>query len=170
MQTVSDWELVIVNNHSSDNTADIIASFRDHRIQHVLFRNNGIIAASRNEDSDADGFSNMKEFQDNTNPRDPDSVPQPPVLAHAPLTNPVGTPAPWPRLFEAVPALGLALLVFWKTRSFAVVWPPYAYVGYLLLDLLLLPQRVEYLVQVHLYPLLRVQVVVQWHLDLKSPI
>ena len=33
------------------------------------------------------------------------------------------TPAPWPRLFEAVPALGLALLVFWKTRSFAVVWP-----------------------------------------------
>ena len=51
------------------------------------------------------------------------------------------TPAPWPRLFEAVPALGLALLVFWKTRSFAVVWPAYAYVGYLLLDLLLLPQR-----------------------------
>jgi 1-acyl-sn-glycerol-3-phosphate acyltransferase len=51
------------------------------------------------------------------------------------------TPAPWPRLFEAVPALGLALLVFWKTRSFAVVWPAYAYVGYLLLDLLVLPQR-----------------------------
>jgi len=51
------------------------------------------------------------------------------------------TSAPWPRLFEAVPALGLALLVFWKTRSFAVVWPAYAYVGYLLLDLLVLPQR-----------------------------
>jgi 1-acyl-sn-glycerol-3-phosphate acyltransferase len=51
------------------------------------------------------------------------------------------TPAPWPRLFEAVPALGLALLVFWKTRSFAVVWPAYAYIGYLLLDLLVLPQR-----------------------------
>jgi 1-acyl-sn-glycerol-3-phosphate acyltransferase len=51
------------------------------------------------------------------------------------------TPAPWPRLFEAVPALGLALLVFWKTRSFASVWPCYAYVGYLLLDLLVLPQR-----------------------------
>jgi hypothetical protein len=50
------------------------------------------------------------------------------------------TPAPWPRLFEAVPALGLALLVFWKTRSFAVVWPAYAYVGYLLLDLLAVPQ------------------------------
>jgi 1-acyl-sn-glycerol-3-phosphate acyltransferase len=51
------------------------------------------------------------------------------------------TPAPWPRLFEAGPVLGLALLVFWKTRSFAAVWPCYAYVGYLLLDLLALPQR-----------------------------
>ncbi len=51
------------------------------------------------------------------------------------------TPAPWPRFFEAVPALGLALLVFWKTRSFAAVWPAYAYVGYLLLDLLVVPPR-----------------------------
>ncbi len=51
------------------------------------------------------------------------------------------TSAPWPRLFEAGPALGLALLVFWKTRSFAAVWPCYAYIGYLLADLLLVPQR-----------------------------
>jgi 1-acyl-sn-glycerol-3-phosphate acyltransferase len=51
------------------------------------------------------------------------------------------TPAPWPRLFEALPAFALALLVFWKTRSFAVVGPAYAYVGYLLLDLLVVPQR-----------------------------
>lgn len=51
------------------------------------------------------------------------------------------TSAPWPRLLEALPALGLALLVFWKTRSFALVWPCYAYIGYLLLDLLLVPQR-----------------------------
>jgi 1-acyl-sn-glycerol-3-phosphate acyltransferase len=52
------------------------------------------------------------------------------------------TPAPWPRLFsEAVPALSLALLVFWRTRSFAVVAPAYAYIGYLLLDLLVVPQR-----------------------------
>ena len=48
-QTFPDWELIIVNNHSTDNTADIIASFHDPRIQHVLFRNHGIIAASRNE-------------------------------------------------------------------------------------------------------------------------
>jgi 1-acyl-sn-glycerol-3-phosphate acyltransferase len=51
------------------------------------------------------------------------------------------TAAPWPRLFESLPALGLALLVFWKTRSFADVWPCYAYIGYLLADLLLIPQR-----------------------------
>lgn len=49
--------------------------------------------------------------------------------------------APWPRLFESVPALGLALLVFWKTRSVAAVWPCYAYIGYLLADLLIVPQR-----------------------------
>jgi 1-acyl-sn-glycerol-3-phosphate acyltransferase len=51
------------------------------------------------------------------------------------------SPAPWPRLFEGVPALFLALFVFWKTRSFAAVAPCYAYIGYLLLDLLILPQR-----------------------------
>jgi len=51
------------------------------------------------------------------------------------------TSAPWPRLIEALPALGLALFVFWKTRSLALVWPCYAYIGYLLLDLLLVPQR-----------------------------
>ncbi len=49
--------------------------------------------------------------------------------------------APWPRLFEAGPPLGLALLVFWKTHHFASVWPCYAYIGYLVLDLLLIPQR-----------------------------
>jgi 1-acyl-sn-glycerol-3-phosphate acyltransferase len=51
------------------------------------------------------------------------------------------TPAPWPRLHEAVPALGLALLVFWKTRSFMAVLPAYLYIAYLLLDLLVIPQR-----------------------------
>jgi 1-acyl-sn-glycerol-3-phosphate acyltransferase len=51
------------------------------------------------------------------------------------------TSSPWPRLVEALPALGLALFVFWKTRAFALVWPCYAYIGYLLLDLLLVPQR-----------------------------
>jgi hypothetical protein len=51
------------------------------------------------------------------------------------------TSAPWPRLFESLPALGLALLVFWKSRSFSAVWPCYAFIGYLLADLLIIPQR-----------------------------
>ncbi len=49
--------------------------------------------------------------------------------------------APWPRWWESYPALGLALLVFWKTRSFAAVAPAYGYIGYLLADLLFIPQR-----------------------------
>jgi 1-acyl-sn-glycerol-3-phosphate acyltransferase len=50
-------------------------------------------------------------------------------------------PAPWPRLHEYGPALALALFVFWTTRRFAAVWPAYAYLGYLLLDLLVIPPR-----------------------------
>jgi 1-acyl-sn-glycerol-3-phosphate acyltransferase len=50
-------------------------------------------------------------------------------------------PAPWPRFHEYGPALALALFVFWKTRSFAAVWPAYAYLGYLGLDLLVIPPR-----------------------------
>ncbi len=49
--------------------------------------------------------------------------------------------APWPRWWESGPALGLALLVFWRTRSFAAVAPAYGYIGYLLADLLFIPQR-----------------------------
>jgi hypothetical protein len=49
--------------------------------------------------------------------------------------------APWPRLGEALPAFGLALLMVWKTRSFALVWPCYAYIGYLIVDLVIVPQR-----------------------------
>jgi 1-acyl-sn-glycerol-3-phosphate acyltransferase len=51
------------------------------------------------------------------------------------------TPAPWPRLYEAVPVLGLALLVFWKARSLLDVLPCYGYVAYLLADRFLVPQR-----------------------------
>jgi hypothetical protein len=51
------------------------------------------------------------------------------------------SPAPPPRLHEYGPAFALALLVFWKTRSLTTVAPVYAYVAYLLLDWLALPQR-----------------------------
>jgi glycosyltransferase involved in cell wall biosynthesis len=48
-QTFGDWEAVIVNNFSEDNTIEIVNSYQDPRIHLVNFKNNGIIAASRNE-------------------------------------------------------------------------------------------------------------------------
>lgn len=50
-------------------------------------------------------------------------------------------PAPWPRWREALPAFGLVLLVFWKTRLWWLVAPAYAYIGYLLADVLFIPAR-----------------------------
>ena len=49
-------------------------------------------------------------------------------------------PSPWPRGYESTPVLALALLVFWKTRSLPAVAPAWAYIAYLLLDHLLIPQ------------------------------
>ena len=47
-QTYESWELIIIDNHSVDNTSDIVLSFKDSRIKYLKFPNNGIIAASRN--------------------------------------------------------------------------------------------------------------------------
>ncbi len=47
-QTYENLELIIINNYSEDNTENIIVSFSDSRIRYKKFRNNGIIAASRN--------------------------------------------------------------------------------------------------------------------------
>ena len=48
-QTLTDWEAIVINNFSEDNTIDVVNSFHDPRIHLVNFKNNGIIAASRNE-------------------------------------------------------------------------------------------------------------------------
>jgi glycosyltransferase involved in cell wall biosynthesis len=48
-QSFTDWEAIVINNYSEDNTVEVVESFRDERIHLVNFRNNGIIAASRNE-------------------------------------------------------------------------------------------------------------------------
>ena len=48
-QTLADWEAIVVNNFSDDNTVEVVASFNDPRIRLVNFRNHGVIAASRNE-------------------------------------------------------------------------------------------------------------------------
>ena len=48
-QTFTNWEAIVVNNFSEDNTIEVVNSFHDPRIHLVNFKNNGIIAASRNE-------------------------------------------------------------------------------------------------------------------------
>ncbi len=47
-QTYKNWELIIINNFSDDNTIEIVESFNDERIKLINFSNKGIIAASRN--------------------------------------------------------------------------------------------------------------------------
>lgn len=47
-QTYSNLELIIIDNYSADDTEKIVASYDDDRIIYLKFRNNGIIAASRN--------------------------------------------------------------------------------------------------------------------------
>ncbi len=47
-QSVTDWEMVIVNNFSDDHTEKIVETFGDPRIRIKNFRNSGVIAASRN--------------------------------------------------------------------------------------------------------------------------
>lgn len=46
-----DWpqlEIIVVDNHSFDNTDDVVASFKDERIRLIKVRNDGVIAVSRN--------------------------------------------------------------------------------------------------------------------------
>jgi glycosyltransferase involved in cell wall biosynthesis len=47
-QTFQDFEIIVVNNYSIDNTIDVVKSFEDERIKVINIRNNGIIAKSRN--------------------------------------------------------------------------------------------------------------------------
>ena len=47
-QTYSDWELVVVDDCSSDGSGDIVASFTDSRIRLVRLEENGGVGAARN--------------------------------------------------------------------------------------------------------------------------
>jgi len=47
-QTYMNLELIIIDNYSEDDTEKIVDSYDDNRIICLKFRNNGIIAASRN--------------------------------------------------------------------------------------------------------------------------
>ncbi|MCK5341755.1 MAG: glycosyltransferase, partial [Candidatus Heimdallarchaeota archaeon] len=48
-QTFNNFEIVIINNYSIDNTLEIISAFNDARIKVINFKNDGIIAKSRNQ-------------------------------------------------------------------------------------------------------------------------
>jgi glycosyltransferase involved in cell wall biosynthesis len=47
-QTYTHWEVIVIDNHSTDNTDEVVASFTDPRITYLKIHNNGVIAASRN--------------------------------------------------------------------------------------------------------------------------
>lgn len=47
-QTFENWEAIVVNNFSEDDTILVVNSFKDSRIRLENFHNNGVIAASRN--------------------------------------------------------------------------------------------------------------------------
>jgi len=47
-QTFENWEAVVVDDDSEDNTVEVVARFNDPRIRLVNFKSNGVIAACRN--------------------------------------------------------------------------------------------------------------------------
>ncbi len=47
-QSYQNWEAIIINNYSTDDTYKVINSFKDNRIKSINFNNRGVIAASRN--------------------------------------------------------------------------------------------------------------------------
>ena len=47
-QTFANFEILVVDNFSTDNTRNLIDSYHDSRVHHHLFNNGGSIAAARN--------------------------------------------------------------------------------------------------------------------------
>ena len=47
-QTYSNWEAIVIDNQSTDQTNQVIDTFKDPRIKYFKIFNNGIIAKSRN--------------------------------------------------------------------------------------------------------------------------
>jgi glycosyltransferase involved in cell wall biosynthesis len=47
-QTYTNWEAIVIDNHSTDNTDEVMASFACPNIKYLKIHNNGVIAASRN--------------------------------------------------------------------------------------------------------------------------
>lgn len=83
--------------------------------EQFYFGTNGALPST---DSDNDGFTNQKELQDRTNPRDELNIPQPPSITLIPLLDPQLHPAPWP--IEAIIVDNHSVsnaMVFWHRNS-----------------------------------------------------
>ena len=48
-QTYPNWEAIVVDNYSEDNTEEVVKNFNDNRIKYLKNHNYGIIAISRNK-------------------------------------------------------------------------------------------------------------------------
>ena len=48
MQSYNNWELIIVDNNSTDHTTEVIKKYEDIRIKTIKINNHNIIAKSRN--------------------------------------------------------------------------------------------------------------------------
>lgn len=48
-QTYTNWEAIIVDNYSDDNTEEVVLSYKDDRIRFIKNHNYGVIAVSRNK-------------------------------------------------------------------------------------------------------------------------
>lgn len=55
----------------------------------------GSLEQSWDDDSDGDGYLNLEEYGDRSNPRDIGDVPGGPLIIHTPLDDPQWRPAPW---------------------------------------------------------------------------
>jgi glycosyltransferase involved in cell wall biosynthesis len=48
IQSYSNFEIIVIDDHSNDNTNEIINSFNDSRLKYLKNKSNGIVATSRN--------------------------------------------------------------------------------------------------------------------------
>jgi glycosyltransferase involved in cell wall biosynthesis len=47
-QTYKNWEAIVIDNHSTDDTSKVIDRYKNPRIKHIKINNYGVIAKSRN--------------------------------------------------------------------------------------------------------------------------
>ena len=47
-QTFQNWEAIVIDNHSTDETYDVLRKFNDPRFKFLKINNNGVLAKSRN--------------------------------------------------------------------------------------------------------------------------